>query len=186
MLEFELTKPSETFHFNPPVEGNEDWMLGLTSLEVSISVFNITEENNKFALFTDLSDSDFSFSELKDKVAEVLSLSDSTIEDLEHEIYEPSNIKTYRKLSTEKSQTHGYYIILLIYMQSSFRDFESYLRILGSLDENDIRLILKHYNSKLTTHRIPPGAYNFKDLSEVLSRGFENEFAIRGRIRPNH
>ena len=32
-FEFKMTKPKETFHFNPPVEVKEDWMLGLTSLE---------------------------------------------------------------------------------------------------------------------------------------------------------
>ena len=117
----------------------------------------------------------------------MLGLSDITIEDLEHEKYGPNIIKTYRKLSTEKSQTHGYYILLLLnYMRSSFRDFERYLRLLGSLDENDIQLILKQYNSNFTTYKIPPAAYIFKDLSEVLSKGFKNEFEIRGRKRPNH
>ena len=33
-LEIKLNKSRETFHFNPPVEVNEDWMIGLTSLEV--------------------------------------------------------------------------------------------------------------------------------------------------------
>ena len=49
-LEFKLTKSRETFNFNPPVEVKEDWMIGLTSLEVYNSTFNITEENNKLKL----------------------------------------------------------------------------------------------------------------------------------------
>ena len=69
-------------------------------------------------------------------------------------------------------------------MHSSIRDFESYLRTLSSLDENDIQLILKQYNSKFITYKLPPGVYTFKDLSEVLSRGFKNEFEIR-KLRPN-
>ena len=28
-IEFKLTKSRETFHFNPPVEGKENWMIGL-------------------------------------------------------------------------------------------------------------------------------------------------------------
>ena len=40
-LKIKLTKPRETFHFNPPVEVKEDWMLGLTSLDVYNSIFNI-------------------------------------------------------------------------------------------------------------------------------------------------
>ena len=81
---------------------------------------------------------------MKDKVAEVLGLSDISPEDLEHEIYGQDNIKIYRKLSTEKSQTDRYSFLLKDYMHLSFRDFESYLKILSSLDANDIQLILKH------------------------------------------
>ena len=50
-LEFNMIKPRETFHFNPPIQINGDWMIGLTGLEVHNSIFNITEENNKFKLF---------------------------------------------------------------------------------------------------------------------------------------
>ena len=33
---------------------------------------------------------------------------------------------------------------------------------------------------------ISPGVYTFMVLSEILSRGFKNEFEIKGRIRTNH
>ena len=39
-----MKKPREAFHFNPPVEVEEDWMIGLTNLEIYISAFNITEK----------------------------------------------------------------------------------------------------------------------------------------------
>ena len=102
-------------------------------------------------LYTDPFDSEFSFNELKDKIAEVLGLSDIINKDLEHEICSPNIYKTYRKLSTAKSLTDGYYIILINYMQSSLRNSESYLEILGSLDENDIQLLLKQYK-KISPH----------------------------------
>ena len=184
-LEFKLIKPRETFHFNPPIQVEDDCMLGMTSLEDYNSNFNISEESNKFDFCTDAFDSDFSVTEVEGKVAEVLGLSDITIEDLEHEIYRPNFIKTCRKLSTEKSQTDGYYILLLTYMPSSFRDFESYPIILSSLDENDIQLILKQYKSKVTTYKTPPGVYTFKNFSEVFSRGFTNEFQLR-KLQPKH
>ena len=41
-LEFKLTKPRETFHFNPPISIEGSWMVGLTSLEVYNSMFVIT------------------------------------------------------------------------------------------------------------------------------------------------
>ena len=50
-LEFKLDNSRQTFHFNPAVEVKEDWMVGLTDLEVYKSIFNTTEENNKIQLF---------------------------------------------------------------------------------------------------------------------------------------
>ena len=49
-LEFKMITPKEAYHFNPPIHIKGEWMIGLTSLEVYNSVFNITEENNKFEL----------------------------------------------------------------------------------------------------------------------------------------
>ena len=50
-LEIKKIKPRETFHFKPPIQIKGDWMIGLTDLEVYNSIFNITEENNKFDLY---------------------------------------------------------------------------------------------------------------------------------------
>ena len=72
------------------------------------------------------------------------------------------------------------------YVNSPFRDFECYLRILTGLNEAEIQLILKQYNSKFITYKTPPGAHTFNDLSSVPLKGFNNEFEIRGRMRPNH
>ena len=52
-LEFKMTKPKETFRFKPSIQVKEIWMLGLVDLEVYISIFNITEENNKFEHYGD-------------------------------------------------------------------------------------------------------------------------------------
>ena len=90
-------------------------MIGLTDLEVYNSIFNITEGNNRFQLYTDPLVSEFSFTELKDKLAEVLDLSNITPEDLEHETREPDIIKAYKELSIEGSQTDAYYFLLLNY-----------------------------------------------------------------------
>ena len=53
------------------------------------------------------------------------------------------------------------------------------------MGEKDIQLILKQYNSHFTTYKTSPGIYSIKDITEVLSRGFKNEFEIRGKMRPN-
>ena len=58
-------------------------------------------------------------------------------------------MRTFRKLSTEKSQTDGYYILLLNYMHSSLRDSERYFKISSNIHENDFQCILKQQISKL-------------------------------------
>ena len=108
-LEFTIIKPRESFSFKKPISIEGSWMIGLTSLEVYNSIFNITEEKNKLKLYTD-SSYEISFGKLKDKVAEALGLSDISPEDLQHKMYGPDIIKTYEKLSIEKNQTDGYCI----------------------------------------------------------------------------
>ena len=66
-LEFKMIKPRAIFHFKPPIQMQGDWMIGLTNLEVYTSIFNITEKNNKFEIYRDISNK-FGFLELKDKL----------------------------------------------------------------------------------------------------------------------
>ena len=37
-LEFKMIRSKQTFHFNPPIQTKGDWMIGLTDLEVYISI----------------------------------------------------------------------------------------------------------------------------------------------------
>ena len=48
------------------------------------------------------------------------------------------------------------------------RGFESYLRIVVGLDEDDIQLILKQNNEKFITTEISPGIYTIKDIGEAV------------------
>ena len=48
-LDFGITKPRKTFHFNPANQIKEDWMIGLTM--VYNHIFNKTEEKNKLKLY---------------------------------------------------------------------------------------------------------------------------------------
>ena len=54
------------------------------------------------------------------------------------------------------------------YARSPFRDFESYLRIVVGLIEDDIQLFLKQYNSNFVTYKIKPGIYSIKDIAEFV------------------
>ena len=166
-LEFKMDKSRQTFHFNPPIQIQGDWMIGLTELEVYNSIFNITEENNKFEIYRD-TPTKFQFLELKDELEEILNIPHITREHLLDDETASRIIDEYHKLSHEKKNSDGYTILLLNYSRSQFRDFENYLRIVVGLDEKDIQLILKEYNSHFITYELSPGIYTIKDISDVV------------------
>ena len=150
-LEFKMLKPRETFHFNPPIHTKGDWMLGLIDLEVYKSILDITKENNKFELYVDTFD-EFPFEELKDELEEILNIPNIADSHLEDETLAPRIAETYRKLRSDKSSHDGYIILLMGYVRSPFRDFESYLRIVIGLEEKNIRFNLKQYKEKFVTY----------------------------------
>ena len=59
-------------------------------------------------------------------------------------------------------------ILLLGYTRSLFRDFESFLRFVVGLPEEDIQLILKEYNSHFITYELTPGLYSIQDISDTI------------------
>ena len=54
------------------------------------------------------------------------------------------------------------------YARSPFRDFESYLRIIIGLEEENIKLILKQYNEKFITYELEPSNYTIEDLQKAV------------------
>ena len=166
-LEFKMIKSRETFHFSQPIQIQRDWMIGLTDLEVYNSIFNITEENNKFEIYRDVP-TKFQFLNLKDELEEILGISHITREHLLDDETASRIIDEYHKLSHEKKNKDGYTILLLNYSRSQFRDFESCLRIRVGLDEEDIQLILKEYKSHFITYQLSPGIYTIKDISDAI------------------
>ena len=114
-LEFKMIKPREIFHFTLPVQIKGDWMIGLTSLEVYNSVYNIAEENNKVELYRETDK--FGFLELKDELEEILNISHISQEHFDQEIIGPRNIDEFLKLSHEKKNSDGYSILLIGYVR---------------------------------------------------------------------
>ena len=162
-----MTKPTVTFHFKPSIQVKENWMLGLVNLEVYNSIFNITEEKKYFEIYRD-TPTKFQFLDLKDELEEILNIPNITREHLLDDETASRIIDEYHKLSHEKKTSDGYTILLLNYSRSKFRDFESYLRIRVGLDEEDIQLILKEYNSHFITYELSPGIYTIKDILDVV------------------
>ena len=58
---------------------------------------------------------------------------------------------------------------------STFQDFESCLRTVVDLVEDDIRLVLDERNSTFITYEKLIGFYTFKDISELLAITIEKE-----------
>ena len=50
-LELKMVQSKQTFSFNPPINLVEEgkWLLGVSSFEVTNSIFNITNENYSFS-----------------------------------------------------------------------------------------------------------------------------------------
>ena len=165
-----MIKPREIFHFNPPVDVKEDWMLGLVDLEVYNSIFKITEENNKidFYKLPDEKAAGVTYDKVRDEIEKNLDISDVTASDLQDDIIGPTIIKEYREQATKRMKDGKYMDILGFYLNSVFQDFESFLRTQIDLVEDDIRLVLKEYNSSFKTYELKPGIYTFEDFSEAL------------------
>ena len=177
-LEFKMIKPREIFHFKPQIQIHGDWMLGLVNLEVYNSTFKITEANNKFEIYRDMSNK-FGFLQLKDKLEEILNIPHITDDHLNDEILGPLIIDEYIKLSIEEKNKDGCMVLIFGYSASSFRDFESYLRLVIGLDEKDNQLILKEYNSHFITYELTPGIYTIKDISDAIQTFSGHEGTIQ-------
>ena len=119
-------------------------MIGLTNLEVYISVFNITEENNKFKLyiFPYSKSGGISYEKVRDDIERDLEISDSTAADLQDGTLGPIIIEEYREQVSKRMKIDQYMKILAGYTRSTFQEFESFLRTEVDLVEDDIRLVL--------------------------------------------
>ena len=165
-----MIKPRETFHFKPPIQVKGDWMIGLTNLEVYNSIFNITEENNKFDLykFPDEKAGGISNIKVRDETEKDLDIEDITSAVLQDDIIGPIIIEEYKEQVTKRMKDEQYMIILPIYTSSVFQDFESFLRTQIHLIEDDVKLVLDEYNSSFITYGLEPRFYSYRDISEAL------------------
>ena len=183
-LEFKMTKPRESFHFKPPILIKDNWMLGLTDLEIYNSIFNITEENNKFELykFPDKKAGGVTYTKVRDEIERDLDISDITVADLQDDIIAPIIIEEYREQVTKRMKDDGNMNIIARYTNSVFQDFESFLRTRIDLVEDDIKLVLDEYNSNFITYKLTPGIYTFKDISETLFNILQSEYPGPGNV----
>ena len=155
-------------------------MIGLTDLEVCNSIFNITEQNNKFELykFPDEKAGGISYIKVRDEIEKDLGIEDFTAADLQDERIGPIIAEEYKEQVSKRLNDEQYMNILSINIRSVFQDFESFLRTQIDLVEDDIKLVLDEYNSSFITYEITPGIYTFKYISEALFNILQTKYLI--------
>ena len=152
-------------------------MIGLTDLEVYKSVFNITEVNKNFGLYTipDEKIGGISYTKVRDEIERDLDISDITATDLQGDIIGPNISEENREQVTKRMEDVGFMNFLSGYPRSVFQNFETYLRTEFDLVEDNFRLVLDNYNSSFITYELDPGIYTFEDPSEALFNILQHE-----------
>ena len=96
-------------------------MLGLVNLQVYNSILNINRTNNKFKLYKFSDEKAGGVSYEKDR-----DISEITATDLQDEIIAPNFFKEYREQVTKIMKDDKYMLILSMYVDSIFQDFENF------------------------------------------------------------
>ena len=148
-LEFKMIQSKQTFHFKPPIPIEGSCMIGLTDMDKYNSIFNITEQNSELQLYKFLDEEAgcFSYGKVRDEIEKDLDISDITATDIQDDIIGPIIIEDYTKQVTKIMKDDKYMLILAMYIDSVFQDFESFLRTEVDLVEDDIKLVLDVYGS---------------------------------------
>ena len=177
-MEFRLIRSEQMFLFKPLIPIKGDWVIGLTDLEVYISIFNITEENIKFELYKFPAEKSggVSYEKVRDEIEKDWDISDITAVDLKDDIIAPIIFEEYKEQVRRRMGDEQFMNFLSIYTSSVFQNFESFLRTQIDLVEVDIKLVLDQYNSSFNTYEIEPGFYTFKDVSDALFNILQLEY----------
>ena len=75
-----------------------------------------------------------------------MDISDITAADLQDDIIGPNINKVFREQVTKRMKDDKYMLILAMYIDSVFQDFESFFRTEIDLVEDDIQLVLDEFN----------------------------------------
>ena len=105
-----------------------------------------------------------------------MAVSDSTATDRQDKVIGPIIFEEDRKNVSRTMKKERKMDVLARYTGCFFQDLQIYLKKEVDLVQDDIRLDLDEYKSCFIIYEILPGIYNFKDISEVLSRNLQSEY----------
>ena len=169
-LEFKMNKQMQRFSFNPPINLIEEgkWLIAVSSLECTNSVFNITDDNNSFSIiipghYQNKSD-EKTINDLN-KLLELKSL-ELHVEEVKKRGNKIKIADKEYKLSDFDNQK---YEIIEELKKVKYNDLEDLVyRMRLSYDEIIDILDLKYIPTKRTGYSLNPGIYEIVDLNNTL------------------
>ena len=169
-LEFKMNKQMQTFSFNPPINLFEEgkWLIAVSSLECTNSVFNVTDDNNSFSIiipghYQNKTD-EKTINDLN-KLLELKSL-ELHVEEVKKRGNKIKIADKEYKLSDFDNQK---YKILQELKNDKYNDLEDLVyRMRLSYDEIMNILDLKYIPTKRTGYSLNPGIYEVNDLNNTL------------------
>ena len=157
-LEFKMNKQKESFSFDISLDFPEQWMMGVTSLEVYNTIYNITEKNNKIKLFT----TEQNLKEYKFATEFIPKIKN---------LYETSGEEEIKKLINDVKYKK------VVFPNNYYNDLN---KIIIQINKNieDKTNILDLYGigsvSNCLGIEIPPGAYELIDINNVIQQELIN------------
>ena len=153
-LEFKMNEQKESFSFDIPLDLPEKWMMGVTSLEVYNTIYNITEKNNKIKFFK------------TEEMLKEYKFATEFIPKIKH-LYETSDIKEIKKLINDVK------IKKVVFPNNYYDDLN---KIIDQINQNikDETNILDPDGIGSVSNcfgiEIPPGAYELDDISNTIQQ----------------
>ena len=156
-LEFKMNKQKESFSFDIPMELPEQWMMGVTSLEVYNTVYNITEKNNKLQII----------------------LNDQQLKSLNVDTQLVMNVECLYKISDMQS-TSGIgkvnYFIVDSYSKNkklTKKDFDKLKKIINQNNQNikdKTTIIIPEFGieNDFIEIELTPGVYELVDINRII------------------
>ena len=169
-LEFKMNMQMQTFSFNPPINLVEEgtWLIGVTSLECTNSVFNITNENNSFSIIIPGHYGTESAEETIDELNKILELKSlevhvKAVRERGVKIKIGDNEYKLSDFDTQKNE------ILEELKNVKYNDLEDLVhRMQLTYDEIIDVLDLKYIPIKRTSYSLNPGIYEVTDINNIL------------------
>ena len=170
-LEFKMNKQKESFSFDIPLELPEKWMMGVTSLEVYNTVYNITEKNNKLKIL------------IRNDQINVLALDTELVKKVEY-LYKTSdnkgtsNIEKINKLIVNRYKTKN---------RLTQEDFDTLTELINLVNlentknnKGSLNIILPDYF--ITTDHVKieltPGVYELTEINNAIKEEIKKPLLI--------